>query len=64
FPEPFRSPFGNKVERLTIPEFLLPRGDIEGPPGILSATGEEIMFRLGGSAYTYSRFGLAKEQDS
>jgi CRISPR-associated endonuclease/helicase Cas3 len=63
FPEPFESPFGVAVDQLVLPEFLLPRGGYDAPPKVLSRDPQMTVFRLGDTTYSYTRFGLHKEED-
>lgn len=62
FEEPFLSPFGNVVDRLVLPEFMLPKEGRDAPPQAVSSGPEGTAFRLGDSDYIYSRFGLHKEK--
>ncbi|HML52673.1 MAG TPA: CRISPR-associated helicase Cas3' [Solidesulfovibrio magneticus] len=61
FASPFRSPFGNLVDELTLPQWLAPDipGDIE--PVVLDASPQMFRFHLGPKTYRYDRFGLQKE---
>lgn len=58
--EPMRSPFGAKIERLTIPAHWLSNGAV---PERLEAkpTAEGFRFSIGNAAFRYTRFGLEKD---
>jgi hypothetical protein len=62
FEEPFLSPFDNAVDRLVLPEFLLPKAALDAPPQVISSGPRGTVFRLGETDYIYSRFGLHKEK--
>lgn len=62
FEKPFVSPFGNAVDRLVLPEFLLPKAGFGALPRVISSGLHETVFRLGETDYGYSRFGLHKEE--
>ncbi len=58
-PEPLVSPFGKSFSELIIPGHLAPQAEIEEVTE-LERGSDGIHFRLGGSAYCYTRFGLER----
>lgn len=56
------SPFGQRIDRLTAPAWMLPSGQDEGAPPTMSdmqATAARLQFEVRGRAFVYDRFGLA-----
>ncbi len=62
-PAAVASPFGRPLEELIIPGHLAPAGDAIEASDIVAAVGE-IRFRVGGSAYCYTRLGLERLDES
>ena len=61
-PQPWdASPFGQRIERLTAPAWMLPPQPGHGPPAMTDAQTWDatLRFRVGDREYIYDRFGLA-----
>jgi hypothetical protein len=62
FQEPFAGPFGQPVDRLAIPGWLMPQEETMSLPIVLEHSPGITRFRLGTAIYRYDRYGLQKEK--
>jgi len=62
FDAPFAGPFGELVERIAIPAWMVSGTGFAGQPQLMDADGKGQRFRLGERTYCYDRLGLHEDR--